>query len=102
MAIGAVLFVWNLWSTRTAERSAGARLEQARLAVDSRNFGLAASELSQLVENYAGTHAAEEGTILLAQVRLGQGQNQLAIQLLIDHVVIVRAPSRTPRVSPDP
>jgi predicted negative regulator of RcsB-dependent stress response len=82
LGIGAVLFVWNLWSTRTAERSAGARLEQARLAVDSRNLGLAASELSQLVENYAGTHAAEEGTILLAQVRLGQGQGQLAIQLL--------------------
>ena len=82
VGLGAVLFVWNLWSTRTAERTAGARLEQARLAVDSRNFGLAASELSQLVENYAGTHAAQEATILLAQVRLGQGQSQLAIELL--------------------
>jgi predicted negative regulator of RcsB-dependent stress response len=82
VGIGAVLFVWNLWSTRTAERSAGARLEQARLAVDSRNLALAASELSQLVENYAGTHAAEEGTILLAQTRIGQGQNQVAIELL--------------------
>lgn len=82
VGIGAVLFVWNLWSTRTAERSAGARLEQARLAVDSRNLALAASELSQLVENYSGTHAAEEGTILLGQVRIGQGQNQVAIELL--------------------
>src|SRR5436309_3227836 len=82
LGVAAVLFVWNLWSTRTAERTAGARLEQARLAVDSRNFGLAASELSQLVENYAGTRAAQEGTILLAQVRLAQGQNQLAIDLL--------------------
>src|SRR2546425_5139702 len=78
----AVLLVWYLWSTRTAERTAGAQLEQARLAVDSRNFGLAASELARLVENYAGTRAAQEGTILLAQVRLAQGQNQLAIDLL--------------------
>src|SRR2546430_10371191 len=52
VGVGAVLFVWNLWTTRTAERAAGARLEQARLAVDSKNFRLAASELSQLVANY--------------------------------------------------
>src|SRR2546428_737999 len=44
----AVLLVWYLSSTRTAERTAG----------------------------------AQEGTILLAQVRLAQGQNQLAIDLL--------------------
>ena len=80
--IGAVLLVWNLLSTRTVERNASIRLDQARLALDSRNFPLAASELSQLVENYAGTRAAEEGTILLAQVRLAQGQPQLAIQVL--------------------
>src|SRR5437773_11711930 len=82
VGVGAVLFVWNLWTTRTAERAAGARLEQARLAVDSRNFRLAASELSQVVENYAGTHAADEATILLAQTYLGQGQSQQAIALL--------------------
>ena len=82
VGLGAVLFVWNLWSTRTAERTAGARLEQARLAVDSRNFKLAASELSQVVENYAGTLAAQEATILLAQAYLGQGQSQQAIALL--------------------
>jgi len=82
VGVGAVLFVWNLWTTRTAERAAGARLEQARLAVDSKNFRLAASELSQLVANYSGTHAAQQATILLAQVHLGQGQNQLAIDVL--------------------
>ncbi|PYP14975.1 MAG: hypothetical protein DMD52_11890 [Gemmatimonadetes bacterium] len=82
VAVGAVLFVWNLWTTRTAERAAGVRIEQARLAVDSKNFRLAASELSQLVANYSGTHAAQEATILLAQVHLAQGQNQLAIEVL--------------------
>jgi len=80
--IGAALFVWNLLSTRTAERTASARLDQARLAVASKNYPLAASELAQLVENYSGTRAAQQGTILLAQVRLGQAQNQLAIQVL--------------------
>jgi tetratricopeptide (TPR) repeat protein len=80
--IGAVLFVWNVMSTSTAERNASIRLDQARLAVESRNYPLAASELSQLVENYAGTRSAEEGTLLLAKVRLAQGQSQVTIDLL--------------------
>ena len=50
--------------------------------MDSRNFKLAASELSQVVENYAGTRAAQEATILLAQAYLGQGQSQQATALL--------------------
>ncbi|PYO80802.1 MAG: hypothetical protein DMD65_14680, partial [Gemmatimonadetes bacterium] len=33
LAIAAALFVWNLLSTRTAERSAGRQLEQGRLAL---------------------------------------------------------------------
>src|SRR5438034_8145565 len=82
LAIAAALFVWNLLSTRTAERSAGRQLEQGRLALASRNYQLAASVLSQVTENYAGTHAAQEGTILLAQVRLAQGQSQRAVDVL--------------------
>jgi tetratricopeptide (TPR) repeat protein len=35
-----------------------------------------------VVENYSGTHAAEEGSILLAQVRLAQNQSQQAIEVL--------------------
>lgn len=82
LALGAVLLAWSTLSNRTVELQASARLAQARLAVDSRNYALAASELSQLVENYAGSRAAQEGTILLAQVRLAQGQSQQAIQVL--------------------
>jgi tetratricopeptide (TPR) repeat protein len=82
LAIAAVLFAWNLLSTRTAERSAERRLEQGRLALSSKNYPLAASVLAQVVENYSGTHAAEEGNLLLAQVRLAQGQNQQAIDRL--------------------
>ena len=82
VALAAGLFGWNLLSTKTAERNAGAQLEQGRLALDSKNYPLAASVLAQVVENYSGTHAAQEGAILLAQVRLAQGQTQQAIDVL--------------------
>jgi tetratricopeptide (TPR) repeat protein len=82
LAVAAGLFGWSLLSAKTAEQSAGRQLEQGRLALDSKNYPLAASVLSQVVENYAGTHAAEEGSILLAQVRLAQGQTQQAIEVL--------------------
>lgn len=82
LAVAAGLYAWGLLSARTAEASAGRQLEQGRLALDSKNYPLAASVLSQVVENYAGTHAAEEGSILLAQVRLAQGQTQQAIEVL--------------------
>ena len=76
------LFAWNLLSAKTAERSAGRQIAQGRLALDSKNYPLAASVLSRVVENFSGTHAAQEGMLLLAQVRLGQGQSQQAIELL--------------------
>ena len=82
LALAAGLFGWNLLSTKTAERNAGSQLEQGRLALDSKNYPLAASVLAQVVENYSGTHAAQEGAILLAQVRLAQGQTQQAIDVL--------------------
>ncbi len=82
LVVAAVLFGWNLLSARTAERNAGRQIEQGRLALASRNYQLAASVLSQAVENYSGTRAAQEASILLAQVRLAQGQYQQAIDVL--------------------
>ena len=82
LVLGAGLFGWSLLSAKTEERNAGRQLAQGRLALDSKNYPLAASVLSQVVENYSGTHAAEEGAILLAQVRLAQGQTQQAIDVL--------------------
>ena len=76
------LYGWSLLSSRTAERTASRQLEQGRLALDSKNYPLAASVLSQVVENFSGTRAADEGIILLAQVRLAQGQTQQAIDVL--------------------
>jgi len=82
LIVAAVLFGWNLLSARTAERNAGRQIEQGRLALASKNYQLAASVLSQAVENYSGTRAAQEASILLAQARLAQGQYQQAIDVL--------------------
>src|SRR2546429_5373778 len=76
------LFAWNFLSAKTAERSAGRQIAQGRLALDSKNYPLAASVLSQVVENFSGTSAAQEAGILLAQARLAQGQTQQAIEVL--------------------
>jgi len=76
------LFAWSFLTAKTAERSAGRQIAQARLALDSKNYPLAASVLSQVVENFSGTHAAQEASILLAQARLAQGQTQQAIEVL--------------------
>ena len=73
---------WNSLSTRQSEQNAGRDLVSARLAVESRNFPVASSELSRIIANRSGTHAAQEANLLLAQVRLAQGQNQTAIELL--------------------
>src|SRR5216684_1975175 len=69
LVVGGELMWWNA-------------LSSARLAFESRNFPLASSELSRIIANYSGTHAAQEANLLLAQVRLAQGQNQSAIDLL--------------------
>lgn len=84
LVIGAGLFGWKLLSTRQSERTASQQLNSARFALDAKNFALAASELSRIAENYSGTRSANEASLLLAQVRLAQGQSQQAIQVLKD------------------
>ena len=84
LVLGAGLFWWNLLSTRRSESIARDQLLQARAAFESKNYPLAASELARVAENYSGTSAAEEGTLLLAHVRLLQGQAQQAIAALKD------------------
>ena len=82
--VGAVLFVWTASSTRRSEAIAGRQLQGARYAFDNNNLPLAASELARIIENYSGTSAAAEGRLLLAQVRLTQGQAQQAVELMKD------------------
>ncbi|HYR32546.1 MAG TPA: tetratricopeptide repeat protein [Gemmatimonadales bacterium] len=81
VAIAGLLW-WNHISTRQSEERAGTALNEARLAFETKNFPLASSELSSVVANYSGTRAAQEATILLAQIRLLQGQSQQAIEQL--------------------
>jgi len=82
LVVGAVLMVWTASSTRRSEAIAGRQLQGARYAFDNQNLPLAASELARLIENYSSTNAAAEGRLLLAQVRLLQGQPQQAVELM--------------------
>ncbi len=83
--LGAGLFGWKVLSTRQGERVASQQLNAARFALDSKNYALAASELSRISANYSGTRSANEASILLAEVRLAQGQAQQAIEVLKDY-----------------
>ena len=85
LVVGAALFVWTLTTQRREEEIASRELQAARFAFENQNLPLAASELARVVENYSGTNAAEEGRLLLANVRMLQGQPQQAIEVLRDH-----------------
>ena len=84
VAVGVVLFVWQLSTKRRSEDIASRELQGARYAFENQNLPLAASELARIVENYSGTNAASEGRLLLANVRLLQGQPQQAVAVLRD------------------
>jgi tetratricopeptide (TPR) repeat protein len=85
IVITAGLFLWTQATKRRSEEIASRELQGARFAFESQNLPLAASELDRIVENSAGTNAAEEGRLLLANVRLLQGQPQQAIDVLRDY-----------------
>jgi predicted negative regulator of RcsB-dependent stress response len=80
--LAAGFFGWNILSTRESERVASQQLNSARFAFESKNYALAASELSRITANYSGTRSAHEAYLLLAQVRLAQGQSEQAIAVL--------------------
>ena len=82
VAVG--LFLWTLSTGRKTEEIASRELQGARFAFENQNFPLAASELARITENYSGTNAAEEGKLLLGNVRMLQGQSQQAIEVLRD------------------
>ncbi len=84
IVIAAVLLVWQLSTKRRAEEIASRELQGARFAFENQNMPLAASELAKVIENYNSTNAAEEGRLLLANVRLAQGQPQQAVTVLQD------------------
>ena len=83
LAVG--LFLWTQSTKGRSQDIASRDLQNARFAFESQNLPLAASGLSRIIENYSGTNAAEESRLLLANVRLLQGQPQQAIEVLRDY-----------------
>jgi predicted negative regulator of RcsB-dependent stress response len=65
-------------SGRRKETFASRALDQATALAESGNLPLAASELQKITTTYGGTRAAQEAVIRLNQVRLVNGQYELA------------------------
>ena len=65
-------------SGQRKEAFANRALDQARAVAESGNLPLAASELQKVITTYGGTRGAQEAVITLNQVRLVNGQHELA------------------------
>lgn len=65
-------------SAQRKEQFAARSLNQARTAAEAGNLPLASSELQRLITTYGGTEAAHEAVITLNQVRMVNGQSELA------------------------
>jgi outer membrane protein assembly factor BamD (BamD/ComL family) len=73
-------------SNQRKEEFAARSLNQARAAAEAGNLPLASSELQKLIQTYKGTDAASEAFITLNQVRLVNGQSELAVVGLRDYL----------------
>lgn len=94
LILGIGLFLWTQATKQRSQDIASRELQGARFAFESQNLPLAASELARIIENYSGTNAAEEARLLLANVRLLQGQPQQAVEALRDNAPRAGKPYR--------
>jgi outer membrane protein assembly factor BamD (BamD/ComL family) len=78
LAAAAVVGWFIVASGKRKEQFAARSLNQARAAAEAGNLPLASSELQRLVTTYKGTDAAQEAIVTLNQVRMVNGQNELA------------------------
>jgi TolA-binding protein len=98
LALGAVaaliaLVSWFvILSGQRKEEFASRALDQARAAAEAGNLPLAASEFQKVISTYGGTRAAQEAVINLNQVRLINGQHELAAVNLQDFLKTNPAP----------
>jgi outer membrane protein assembly factor BamD (BamD/ComL family) len=77
--VAAAIVGWFvLDSSQRKEEFAARSLNQARSAAEAGNLPLASSELQRLITTYKGTDAASEAVITLNQVRMVNGQSELA------------------------
>jgi tetratricopeptide (TPR) repeat protein len=74
----ALIVVFLLWGAQRKEIFAARALDEARTTAEAGNLPLAASQFQKLITTYAGTDAADEAVMALNQVRLINGQAQLA------------------------
>ncbi len=82
IAVIAIAGWFTIEYRRSKEEAASQALAQARFASQSGNLPLAANDLSRVISQFAGTSAADEAVIILAQVRLLQEQPHLAAEEL--------------------
>ena len=74
------LVAWFVVASGSRKEEFAARsLNQARAAAEAGNLPLASSELQKLIASYQGTEAASEAVITLNQVRMVNGQSELAV-----------------------
>jgi len=79
--------IWFAISARERRETFARReLTQARQAAEAGNLPLAASDLSRIVSSFGGTAAGQEAQLVLAEVRLRQGQAPLAVTELQEFV----------------
>ncbi len=79
VALIAVVAWFVTTSGRRKEEFAARSLNQARAAAEAGNLPLASSELQKIIQTYRGTDAATEAVITLNQVRMVNGQSELAV-----------------------
>lgn len=78
LLIGVLVAWFVVASGKRKEEFAARSLNQARTAAEAGNLPLASSELQRLITTYKGTDAANEAVITLNQVRMINGQSELA------------------------
>ena len=79
VVVALALIVWLVIKSQARkEEFATQRLDHAREAAEAGNLPLASSELQKLIQDYKGTDAASEAVITLNQVRMVNGQTELA------------------------
>jgi outer membrane protein assembly factor BamD (BamD/ComL family) len=86
IAATAIVGWFVLASGKRKEQFAARSLNQARAAAEAGNLPLASSELQRLITTYKGTDAASEAVITLNQVRMINGQSELAAIGLRDYL----------------
>ena len=80
VGVGAIWYMSSAAERR--ENFAMTLLTNARTAAASGNVALAITDLSDLALSHRGTTASEEAQVLLAQLRISEGQAGLAVQEL--------------------